>query len=257
MLTRPGRRRRRVDRRTTCRQPEHARRDLAGSWDGTGADGHQGPGCAAVDERDWRSRFSLGDAPAATFGEYPRLFTFGHVRQPLDAVAAGLLARLAAATPVLPDAHKVVFVDLDDTERQTYGFAKQGAGRGYTGVNGLNALLAVISTPLSAPLIAATRLRRGSANSARGAAKLLADALATARRARAAGLVLVRADSAYYGHDIVAACRRAGARFSITARLTPRWSGRSPASMSRPGYRSGIRTRSTTRPSSGGSRRFR
>ena len=172
-------------------------------------------------------------------------------------MAAGLLARLAAATPVLPDAHKVVFVDLDDTERQTYGFAKQGAGRGYTGVNGLNALLAVISTPLSAPLIAATRLRRGSANSARGAAKLLADALATARRAGAAGLVLVRADSAYYGHDIVAACRRAGARFSITARLTPRWSGRSPASMSRPGYRSGIRTRSTTRPSSGGSRRFR
>jgi hypothetical protein len=34
-------------------------------------------------------------------------------------------------------------------------------------------------------------------------------------------LVLVRADSAYYGHDIVAACRRAGARFSVTARLTP------------------------------------
>jgi hypothetical protein len=33
--------------------------------------------------------------------------------------------------------------------------------------------------------------------------------------------VLVRADSAYYGHEIVAACHRAGARFSITARLTP------------------------------------
>ena len=74
---------------------------------------------------------------------------------------------------------------------------------------------------MSAPLIAATRLRKGSTNSARGAAKLLADALATARRAGAAGLVLVRADSAYYGHDIVAAARRAGARFSVTARLTP------------------------------------
>ena len=33
--------------------------------------------------------------------------------------------------------------------------------------------------------------------------------------------MLVRADSAYYGYDIVAACRRAGARFSVTARLTP------------------------------------
>jgi hypothetical protein len=61
-----------------------------------------------------------------------------------------------------------------------YGYAKQGAGRGYTGVKGLNALLAVASTPTSAPVIAATRLRKGSTNSARGAGKLLADALATA-----------------------------------------------------------------------------
>jgi hypothetical protein len=156
----------------------------------------------------------------STLGTFLRLFTFGHIRQ-LDAVAAGFLARLAAATPVLPDADQLVFVDIDDTVRQTYGYAKQGTGRGYTGVKGLNALLAVISTPLSAPLIAATRLRKGSTNSARGAPKLLADALATVRRAGAAGLVLVRADSAYYGHDIIAACRRAGARFSVTARLTP------------------------------------
>jgi hypothetical protein len=156
----------------------------------------------------------------STLGVFLRLFTFGHVRQ-LDAVSASLLARLTAETPVLPDADQVVFVDIDDTVRQTYGYAKQGAGRGYTGVKGLNALLAVVSTPISAPLIAATRLRKGSTNSARGAAKLLADALATARRAGAAGLLLVRADSAYYSHDIVAACRRAGARFSITARLTP------------------------------------
>jgi hypothetical protein len=41
------------------------------------------------------------------------------------------------------------------------------------------------------------------------------------RRTGAAGLVLMRADSAYYGYDIVAACRRAGARFSVTARLAP------------------------------------
>jgi hypothetical protein len=165
-------------------------------------------------------RLFAGVRAPSTLGTFLRLFTFGHVRQ-LDAVAAGLLARLAAATPVLPDADQLVLVDIDDTVRQTYGYAKQGAGRGYTGIKGLNALLAVISTPLSAPLIAATRLRRGSTNSARGAAKLLADALATARRAGAAGLVLVRADSAYYGYDIVAACRRAGAQFSITARLTP------------------------------------
>jgi Transposase DDE domain group 1 len=166
------------------------------------------------------ARLFTGIRAPSTLGSFLRLFRFGHVRQ-LDAVAAGLLARLVAATPVLPDADQAVFVDVDDTVRQTYGYAKQGAGRGYTGIKGLNALLAVISTPVSAPLIAATRLRKGSTNSARGAAKLLSDALATARRAGAAGLVLVRADSAYYGYDIIAACRRAGARFSVTARLTP------------------------------------
>jgi hypothetical protein len=160
----------------------------------------------------------------STLGTFLRLFTFGHVRQ-LDAVAARLLPALAAVVPVLPGADQFTIVDIDDTVRQTYGYAKQGAGRGYTGVKGLNALLAVVSTPLSAPLIAAARLRKGSTNSARGAAKLLTDALATVRRCGAGAArhatVLVRADSAYYGHDIIAAARRAGARFSVTARLTP------------------------------------
>lgn len=182
-------------------------------------------GADSIDDMDLlrhggMGRLFVGVRAPSTLGTFLRLFTFGHVRQ-LDAVAAGLLTRLAAATPVLPGADQQVFVDLDDTVRQTYGYAKQGAGRGYTGVKGLNALLAVVSTPLSAPLIAATRLRKGSTNSARGAAKLLADALATARRAGATGWLLVRADSAYYSADIVAACRRADARFSITARLTP------------------------------------
>lgn len=155
----------------------------------------------------------------STLGTFLRRFTFGHVRQ-LDAVAARLLSRLAAATPLLPGADQLVFVDIDDTVRQTYGYAKQDAGPGYTGVKGLNALLAVLSTPLAAPVIAATRLRQGSTNSARGAARLLADVLATTPRAGAAGVMLVRADSAYYGYDIINTCRRAGARFSVTARQT-------------------------------------
>ncbi len=162
--------------------------------------------------------FDDARAPS-TLGTFLRLFTFGHVRQ-LDAVAARLLARLAVATPILRDAAQVTFLDIDDTLRQTYGYAKQGSGRGYTGVKGLNALLATLSTSLSAPVIAATRLRKGSTNSVRGAGKLLADALATARRAGSSGLLIVRADSAYYGHDIINTARRAGARFSITARQT-------------------------------------
>jgi hypothetical protein len=156
--------------------------------------------------------FAEARAPS-TLGTFLRLFIFGHVRQ-LDAVAAGFLARLAAVTPVLSGVGQVAFLDVDDTVRATYGYAKQGAGRGYTGVNGLNALLATVSTPLSAPVIAATRLRRGAVNSVRGAARLLADALVCARCVGAIGLVIVRADSAFYSYDIVAAARRAGARFS-------------------------------------------
>jgi hypothetical protein len=90
----------------------------------------------------------------------------------------------------------MTLVDLDDTVKATYGYAKQGAGYGYTKVKGLNALLGVVSTPISAPVIAATRLRKGSTNSTRGAARLVADTLVAAKRCGATGLLVVRADSA-------------------------------------------------------------
>src|SRR5674476_601694 len=70
-------------------------------------------------------------------------------------------------------------------------------------------------------VIAATRLRRGATNCAKGAARLVADALATAAKAGATGQVTVRSDSAYYNHDVIAAARTGGARFSITARMDP------------------------------------
>ena len=104
----------------------------------------------------------------STLGSFLRAFRFGHVRQ-LDAVAARVTANLARAAPLLPGADQVAYVDVDDTVRQTYGYAKQGAGYGYTGVKGLNALLATVSTPLAAPIIVASRLRKGSAGSGRGA----------------------------------------------------------------------------------------
>ena len=165
------------------------------------------------------SRLFAGVRAPSTLGMFLRCFTFGHVRA-LDGIASRLLARLAAATPILGGAQELMFLDLDDTVRATYGYAKQGAGRGYSGVNGLNALLATLSTATSAPVIAGARLRRGAVNSVRGATKLLADALATARRAGASGTLLVRADSAFYTADVVATCRRAGARFSVTASHT-------------------------------------
>jgi len=93
-------------------------------------------------------------------------------------------------------------------------------------VKDLNALIATVSTPLSAPVICATRLRKGSTNSARGAARLVGDALKAAKAAGAGGpdgtgLLILRADSAFYSYDVIAAARRAMVRFSITARTNP------------------------------------
>ena len=160
--------------------------------------------------------FTAGRAPS-TLGTFLRAFTFGHVRQ-LDAVACRVLVNLAEQSPLLAGADQVAYLDIDDTIKATYGHKKQGAGYGYSKVKGLNALLAAVSTPVSAPVIAATRLRRGATNSAKGAARLVADALVTAGKAGATGMITVRADSAYYNHDVIAAARTGGARFSVTAR---------------------------------------
>jgi hypothetical protein len=163
------------------------------------------------------SRLFDGVRAPSTLGTFLRGFRFGHVRQ-LDAVAARFIAGLARHAPLVAAGEPVAYLDVDDTMRATYGYAKQGAGYGYTGVKGLNALLATVSSASSAPVIVATRLRRGSANSARGAARLVADAITTTRSAGVSGPVVLRADSAYYGHDVIAAARRHGVGFSVTAR---------------------------------------
>ena len=68
----------------------------------------------------------------------------------------------------------LAFVDIDSQQKRVYGHAKQGAAFGFTKiqgkgllVRGLNVLAASICTPLAAPVIASTRLRGGSASSAR------------------------------------------------------------------------------------------
>jgi hypothetical protein len=153
----------------------------------------------------------------STLGTFLRAFRFGHVRQ-LDAVAARFVAGLAKHAPIISTGEPLTYLDIDDTVRATFGYAKQGAGFGYSGVKGLNALLATICTPSSAPVIVATRLRKGSANSARGADRLVADAINTARSAGVGGVIVLRADSAYYGADVIAAARRHRTHFSVTAR---------------------------------------
>ncbi|MEO5833270.1 MAG: IS1380 family transposase [Nakamurella sp.] len=163
------------------------------------------------------NKLFTGTRAPTTLGTFLRSMKFGHVRQ-LDAVAARFLIGLNNQIGLIDAAAAITYVDIDDTIRRTYGYAKQGSGYGYSGVKGLNALLGIVSAAGRAPVIVATRLRKGSANSARGAARLIADSLKTTRACGAGGTVILRADSAYYGRDVVAAARRGGACFSITAR---------------------------------------
>ena len=171
---------------------EHVR--LPASKDGTGAFpaaklmslvGGMAAGADSIDDMDGlrhgaMGRLFSGVRALSTLGSFLRSFTHGHVKQ-LHAVARRFLPELARHTPLLPGADQAAYADIDDTIRRTHGYAKQGAGYGYSKVKGLNALLGVVSTPLSAPVIAATRLRKGPSNSARGAAAFVAETIRTAR----------------------------------------------------------------------------
>ncbi|MFI8462127.1 IS1380 family transposase [Kitasatospora sp. NPDC085464] len=185
--------------------------------------------CAGADSIDDAGRLRHGAmgrlfggvrAPS-TLGTFLRAFTHGHNRQ-LHAVHREFLARLTATTPLLPGVDHLAFVDIDPTHRRVYGRAKQGAEIGrFKGVRTLHPILATLSTPTARPVVAAVRLRRGKAADARGAGPFTSEALAAARQAGAGGTVIVRADSQFYNADVVAACRRARAHFSLTVRMNP------------------------------------
>jgi hypothetical protein len=67
-------------------------------------------------------------------------------------------------------------------------------------------------------VVVAQRLRKGSANSARGAKRLVADTLKTVSRLAPGRPVLLRADSAFYGADTLTTAVKAGAQVSVTVR---------------------------------------
>jgi hypothetical protein len=178
-------------------------------------------GADSIDGMDVLRHGAMGElfggirAPS-TLGSFLRSFTWGNVLQ-LQKVHREFLAELSRHAPLLPGAGVLAFLDMDSTQERVYGHARQGAASGHTKiagktllVRGLNALAVVISTPLAAPVIAATRLRGGSANSARGAAPLAAEAISTARRAGCTGQIVFRADSACHNAKVLGAIRRAG-----------------------------------------------
>jgi len=163
----------------------------------------------------------------STVGTLLREFTFGHARQ-LESVLGEHLAALCDRVDLLPGADARVFIDIDSLLRPVYGHAKAGASYGHSKIagkqilrKGLSPLATTISTAGSAPVIAGMRLRAGKTGSGKGAARMVAQAIGTARAAGASGQLLVRGDSAYGSRAVVAACVRHGAHFSLVMTRNP------------------------------------
>jgi len=125
----------------------------------------------------------------STLGTFLRAFTFGHVRQ-LEAVVGRVLERAWGLGAGPGDGPLVI--DIDSTICEVAGRLKHGAGFGYTKVLGYHPLLA---TRADTGEVLHARMRKGQANTQRGARRLIAELAARDRRAGATGTITVRVDS--------------------------------------------------------------
>jgi hypothetical protein len=161
--------------------------------------------------RAGRTEAVLGHKAMApsTLGTFLRSFTFGHVRQ-LDRVLGQALQR-AWQAGAGPGEGRLV-IDVDSFVGEVHGHAKQGAGYGYTGKLGFHPILA---TRADTSEVLHVRLRRGAANTQRGALRFVDELLARVRKAGAAGPILLRADSGFWNKKIIARLREQGCHYSI------------------------------------------
>ena len=185
--------------------------------------------CAGADSIDDLDMLRAGGTPIlfddvyapSTLGTLLREFSFGHARQ-LESVLRDHVCALTERTELLVGIDEQLFLDIDSLLRPVYGHAKQGASYGHTKIagkqvlrKGLSPRATTISTAHSAPVIAGMRLRAGKTGSGKGAGRMVAQAIVTARAAGASGKILVRGDSAYGSRAVVRACVRGNAEFSL------------------------------------------
>ena len=148
----------------------------------------------------------------STLGTFLRAFTFGHVRQ-LEAVCGHALARawnLGAGPGAGP-----LTIDIDSTICAVTSNAKQGAGYGYTRQLGYHPILA---TRAESGEVLHARMRKGSANTQRGATRFIDELIARVRRAGAAGEITIRVDSGFWSNDTITTLNRLDVRYTMAVR---------------------------------------
>lgn len=178
-------------------------------------------GADVIDDADILRTGSTGEvlghrvmAPS-TCGTFLRSCTFGHVRQ-LDKVAEVALSRAWAVGAGPGD--QPMTMDVDSTICEVYGKDKEGAAYGHTRVLGYHPLVA---TRADTGEIVHTRMRKGSAHTARGAERFVSELVGRVRRAGATGDLTLRADSGFWSNKVRAVCQRHQVRYSITVRQIP------------------------------------
>ena len=148
----------------------------------------------------------------STLGTFLRSFTFGHVRQ-LEAVNGRVLERAWRLGAGSCDGSLVL--DIDSTICAVAGHAKNGAGYGYTKVLGYHPLLA---TRADTGEVVHARMRKGAANTQRGACRFIDELIARVRRAGATGALTVRDDSGFWSNETIATLNRLDVRYTMAVR---------------------------------------
>ena len=148
----------------------------------------------------------------STIGTFLRSFTFGHCRQ-IEAVNGHALGRAwsAGAGP----GREALVIDIDSTICEVDGDAKQGASFGYTHVLGYHPLLA---TRADTGEVLHARMRKGSANTQRGAVRFINELIARVRRCGASGGLTIRFDSGFWSNDTITALGRLNVRYTMAVR---------------------------------------
>ena len=148
----------------------------------------------------------------STLGTFLRSFSFGHVRQ-LEAVVGETLRR-TWAMGAGPGPRRLV-IDVDSTICQVVGKLKAGAAFGYTKVLGYHPILATRS---GTGEVLHARMRKGSANTARGARRFIEELVARVRRAGASGEIVLRVDSGFWSNETISTLGRLDVRYTMAVR---------------------------------------
>jgi hypothetical protein len=149
----------------------------------------------------------------STLGIFLRSFTFGHIRQ-LDRVLAEALRR-AWALGAGPGSAEMV-IDVDSTICEVCGKDKAGSGFGYTKKRCYHPILA---TRAFTGEVLHARMRKGQANTQRGAVRFIEELVARVRKAGATGQLIMRFDSGFWSNATIATLERLDVGYTMGVRM--------------------------------------